>query len=144
MHHRAAGKFKQSIIAKSLGLKWFTTVIHHLGNVLLQKNSFLLPVCWWTNSILLCRRGELLDFLICRNSPIKLCKRFRWVFYLPSSPKNRFWLSLTLFSLLFSTPLFPCLLLQTFHHQMAIELVGARSGCLKEEIHGMGESIPVQ
>lgn len=138
MHHRAAGKFKQNIIARSLGLKWFTAVIHHLGNMLLQKNSFLLPVYWWTNSTLLCRRGELLDFLICRNSSIKLRKSFRWIFYLPSSPKSGFWLSLTVFS----TPSFPCLVLQMLRHQMARELVGARS--LKEEIHGMGESTPVQ
>ena len=78
-----------SIIARSLGLKQFTTVIHHLGNVLLQKNSFLLPVFWWTDSILLCRRGELLDFLVCRNSPIKLRRSFRWIFYLPSKSKEQ-------------------------------------------------------
>lgn len=90
MHHRAPGKFRESIIARSLELKWFTTVMHHLGNVLLQKKSFLLPVCCWKNNLSLCRRGELLNFLSYRTAPKNYIKASDGYFYLPSTPKNRF------------------------------------------------------
>lgn len=134
MHHRAPGKFRESIIARRLELKWFTTVMHHLGNVLLQKNSFLLPVCCWKNNLSLCRRGELLNFLTYKNGPKKLHKSFRWIFLPSFNSKEQIFGFLLLFSLLFSSAPFPCLVLQILCHQMAGELVGASSCGLKEEV----------
>lgn len=129
MHHRAPGKFRESITARTLELKWFTTVIHHLGNVLLKKNSLLLPVCCWENNLSLCRKGELPDFLSYSNSPTTLHKSFRWIFLPSLNSKEQIFCFLLLFSLLFSTSSFLCLVLQ-----MAGELVGVNGCCLKEEI----------
>lgn len=105
MHHRDAGKFKENITARRLGLGLirFIMVMYHLGNRLLQKNSCFLPVYWLTSRVLLPRKGASADFLICRISLRKPYKCFRKIFYLLTNPSSR---------LCFSSPLFLHLLVQ--------------------------------
>lgn len=105
MHHRDAGKFKENITGRRLGLGLirFIMVMYHLGNRLLQKNSCFLPVYWQTNCVLLPRKGASADFLICRISLRKPYKRFRKIFCLLTNPSSRLCFFLTSFPSVFLT-----------------------------------------